>query len=544
MTVNIFYSSIPSSSAAYLFVAEPADYSLFSQQEFRDLPVLGQESYQKFLLNYNRIINAFWESNRDNLCFSYLPFSLKNTWQSSFYYGMESYARVSLLERGDIYFTSPHWFLWVSQNLPYKASDQDLRRAKRDIFNLRARRFIKKIRGVHFLLSQYSPRKKTPTGIGHSFFSIWTPTGQKKWQSSALDPFYENIPSLMDDSLLVYHLEGAQDTNRPDQGHPVALRDTSLLSLFDWISLIRKIVTFRVRAPVVCDAPLGAIEDDIAASVANQMVLGLISYYAATNIANKNNSSRFITLFEGNCWEQGVLCAAAVDARNVISIQHTAFSLGMLKMRAHDDIRRPSRIITTGPVVTDLLIAHMGYNKRALETGYRLRNDAGSCSAVPRAGDKILVLLQGAPHESLMLSKLERMHLPFTILVRDHPSQPLKGFAGFTRSRNAMAEDLKNAALVIYNGTTAVFDALLAGIPCIYFSCGDESRNDPLFDIKSAIKKECLDEADLPRLINEVINLSDDEYNRALKEMHNYIQGYFKSPTPDDTEGLVRILKS
>lgn len=543
MTVNIFYRKIPPSSVPYLFVAGPEDYSLFSWREFISLPTLRHETYQKFLQDYSQILNAFWQKNQDRPCFSYLPFSLRNTWQSRFYYGMESYARLSLLREGDVYFTSPHWFLWAVKNFPHEASARDIRRARADALKCRAKNFLKRLKGIRFALSQYSPQVKVPTGIRHAFFSIWTPAGQKKWQSSASDPFYDNIPSAMNNALIIYHLEGAQYCKYLDYDGRIVLRDTMLLSLFDWASLIKAVISFKVHIPMTCNAPLGAVEDDVVSSIMNQMVLGLISYYAALNIARVNQSANFVTLFEGNCWEQGVLRAAAINNRNVTSVQHTAFSLGTLKMSAHDYIRRPSRIITTGPVVTELLTTHMGYDKKVIETGCRLRNDAGNTSAPSERGKKILILLQGAPHENFMLSQLEKVHLPLEILVRDHPSQPLGGYIGLDRSKGSMADDLKDAALVIYNGTTAVFDALLAGIPCIYFSCGDECRNDPLFNTGSAIKRDCLDVADLPRIVDEVINLPDCEYSMAIDKMHAYIQGYFKSPTPGDVENVIRILE-
>ena len=148
MALTVHYKNYPDRCTPYLFVASSQDASLFSTGDFESLPALSEVSYEIFLSSYNDLIAKLWQANKKNPSFGFLPLALRNTWQSSYYQGAESYARLSGLSDAIVYFTSPHWFLWTIQNLVCDASLQDVAQAQKDARKSFLRRFFSRLRGV------------------------------------------------------------------------------------------------------------------------------------------------------------------------------------------------------------------------------------------------------------------------------------------------------------------------------------------------------------------------------------------------------------
>lgn len=544
MTFTVRYKNYPEGPAPYLFVAHPHDAALFSSGNFDPLPALSESDYTAFLSSYNDLIATLWRLNDGNTSFGFMPFALRNTWQSSYYQGAESCARLAGVSDAVVYFTSPYWFLWTVKNLSCEVLSADIARARRDARVSFLKRVYSRIRGVRFALSQFSRPQPVPFNIRSCFFSIWTASGMQKWMRDSSDPFYATLPSDIKNAALVYHLEGTQPSAGVRSFTFPVCRDTSFIRLRDWFSLIARILLFRPCLSPHIKAPREAILEDLASTASNQLVLALISYYAARNIVLVNPGVKFITLYEGNCWEQGVLRAASESQCQAVALQHTAFSPGMLKMHADTYGCLPSRIIASGPIASDLLVRYMKHKPEDIITGFRVRNDSGHISSSSGRGEKLLVLLQGSPYDGLILSQLRKVSLPYGIMVRCHPSQPYEGKRDFEIARGSLVENLQEAAVVLYNGTAAAFDALLAGVPCVYVSCGDAGRYDPLFDLDCPVKKNCHDIQTLPGVISEIMALSPEDRGQAFARACSYIEGYFRMPAPEHDRTLVGYLKN
>ncbi len=540
MTLRIYYKSCPGGKAPYLYVAYPEDNALFSSGKFSLLPALSEDSYNQFLTSYNDLISRMWAVNEKDFRFGFLPFSLRNTWQSSYYHGAENYARLSLLDKGDVYFTSPHWFLWVLSHIDCDANSADVARARRDARLSLWKRLISRLRGLHFSLSQFSIPKVVPSGRRTCFFSIWTSAGADKWRGQGADPFYAKLPHDIEDSALVYHLENAVLTSDGGGIFPVG-RDTSFMRWSDWVFLLANIVFFRPIMPADLLAPRAAILEDIGRSISNQMVLALISYCAARHFASVNPGIKFMTLYEGNCWEQGVIQAAKDASCSVMAFQHTAFSRGMLKMCADTKGHLPTEITSSGEAAAHVLMQYMKHARESIHGSGSLRHDADKVQVASR-GHKVLVLLQGTPADHILVSQIHRSSLPYDVIVRCHPGQPLDVPSGLDVAQGSLEENLEEAALVLYNGTTAAFDALLKGIPCIYICCGDHGRYDPLFMLDNAIKKNCHDMTLLPAIINDIITVSPEESHNGFSQSQSYIGNYFKKLSAHDYCRLTEYL--
>lgn len=543
MTVDIRYKNIMPGSQPYLFIAGPADAELFADGAFEMLPPLPVDLYADFIQSYNATVAGLWQENRDNLVFTFLPIALRNTWQSAFYLGSESCARLALVDGGSVYFSCPHWFLWAARMEVFRAAPADIARARSDARKLILQAGLARLRGIYFALSQYSFPKHLPSGIRTCFFSIWTAAGQRQWRGSAHDPFYGGLPAETPQSALVYHAEGRRAADQIDDSG-AARRDTSLLRIRDWFFIILKIITFSFAAGDAESRNVGAIKADAFATLANQGVLALISFCTARNLAERNPGIKFVTLYEGNCWEQGVVRAAQAQDNKIVAIQHTAFSPGMLKMRGDGHGTLPAQIISSGPGAAQLLIAQMGHEPQRIVDGFRIRDQGAMPGQQPAAGENILVLLQGSPYDRLMLSRLRSLSLPYPVVVRFHPAHVLDDAHGFEVSTGSLQEDLGRALVVLYNGTAAALDALRAGVPCIYVASGDNGRQDPLFDMNDVMKGLCLDIASLPGMLSSIMAMPAEDRRDGAVRARAYVDHYFRPATANVRDNVREILKN
>lgn len=538
MTVRIHYRTSNNGAGSYIFIASPADYIYQAQGHYRVLPALSPESYRAFVADYQRQLRAVLDQNHHHPFRYFFPLTTQNTWQSSFYQGTESYARLQLLTDGVVHFTSPAWFLWVADHCDVEVSDNDLRVARQDMRLLSRleglRTWRRRLSAVKFALSHFSWPRAVPKNLRYCFYAVWTHAGFRKWQDEGQEPFYGSLSRALDHALVVYHHEGAWiGSPAPDDALRIT-RNSQSLRWRDWACLLAALLFFKLRLPQDSQAPASALHFDYISTLPNQFVLALLAYYSARNIARANPGIKFISLYEGNCWEQGLLAGARVgatnDHQNVIGVQHTAFASAFLKMHADGFRPLPGHIVTSGAIPARLLTTAMGHDPEKMHAACQLRGTFKyHHKTAPQDITKgnILVLLQGGPYDHILLQRIRDSHIKRPIMVRPHPGQDPGYLEGFTVAHGALQDHLQRAAIVIYNGTTAAFDALAAGVPCIYVSCGDAGRHDPLATLSADIKRDCLERDDLSLLIQQVESLPWSAYLSACAQCHQYIQEYF-----------------
>ncbi len=527
-------------------MALPQDEESFLSGKYNPLPPLSGNDSGAFLGRYKKIIDDCRKVNRHNKFFPMIPFALRNTWQSSFYKGLESAARLQKAEGGDVCFFSPEWFLWCVKKFGAEADAEDIKKARRDLGKLRFYRFGMAWQGMRFALSRKAPKSVNYKNSDLMICSVWTQAGCKVWAESGRDPLHGLLPLKIKERkqrpLLVYHAED-KSVQGEASGLISPLNISSLLNFLDWFFLAAILFLFRWRVPESYEYPAEAARRDIETSVSNQLPLALVSYFAAKRFAKVNPAADFIIPYENNCWEQGILLGARESKRKVTGFQHTAFSPSFLKMDNHIEGKLlPDMIFAGGEEAARMLNVLMGIEKERIKVGCSLRRETSRSPVKVQGGEKILVLLQGSPEDSLFLYSLS-CHLGWeNVLVRAHPSWPVSDAFGFSFSNKALYSDLEEAAVALYTGTTASFDALDAGVPVIHIDLGGALSSDPLFELKGcSVKAEWSGKDDLKRMISRLSALSADERNRGLKVAHQYIDRYFH---PADSVTIENILEN
>lgn len=531
MTLRLFYKNVASDRQGYLFIADAQDYEHFINGFYQQLPSLSKSGREIFSARYNAVVQDCQRLNLKNKFFLMTPFALRNTWQSSFYFGSESYARMENLKDGVVYFNSPEWFLWANENLQVESNLSDINRAKSDLRRLRFHRLYMIWQGLRFILSRRASYKTLKKNSRFFIASIWTSAGFMKWVEQGKDPFYNDFPAMLHEegyeTVLVYHAEGT--SRQPDISRPIpAFNFTAFLNLGGWLQFIWILLSFIVKTPNSPHFPKSAIKQDINNSLANQVPLALVSYIAAKHLLKYSPRADFITPYENNCWEQGILLAARELNRKVIGIQHTSIAPSFLKMDNHYKEKvLPDLILTSGAEPARILKDVMGHDPLKIKISGSLRHKI-SFSQKISSQKKILALLQGTPDDILFLHMLSGRLPADDIIVRDHPSWPIKNISSFQFSHTDIQTDLSGAFVAIYTGTTASFEALAAGVPVIHADTGSTLSSDPLFRLEDcAVKKTWNMQDNLKTLIGQIENLSEQERLAGFEKARYYIQDYF-----------------
>ena len=539
MALRFFYKNLKQDNSGYLFIACAQDYARFLHGSYEPLPALSAAGGVDFIDNYNATIRDCAALNKKNIFFSLTPLAARNTWQSSFYQGAESFARLSQLPEGDVNFYSPEWFLWACAHLDSHADAADVRRAQRELRALPLQRFFMAYQGWRYIWLRKVSRRKLPQGQRLIITSIWTAAACKGWTERGDDPFYGVLPRCFKDqgekAALVYHAEGLL-RDLDDSGPLPAFNFTALLRPVDWVDLVRRLLFFKVKLPVSIRLPKAALYRDVYQSLSNQLPLSMVSYKAVMNLARLNPQADFLTAYEGNCWERGVVQAAHDSGRRSIGYQHTSFAPGALKMQGGSE----RKVIASGPGSARLLVDVLGMPERDVVAGVSLRYQSAFKASPSLKNGKILVLLQGAPDDALFLHYIKKNLIANDVIVRAHPAWAAGKDIPFPLSENNLQEDLSSARVVLYTGTTAAFDALCAGVSAVHVNLGSPLSADPLFALTdSAVKKTGAAGDDLSVLIASMDSLSQSERDDGFKKAHQFIRSYF---APADQASLENIM--
>ena len=534
MTLRILYKRAFASKSSYLFISEAEDYNYFLTGTYKPLPPLPQESINKFLVHYNRLIQSYLRLNKKNKFFFATPFATRNTWQSSFYQGMESCARLAHVKKGDVHFTSPEWYLWAHESFDLYADPNDLKRARIDLKKIKFFRSYMAWQGFRNSLSRKVSATNPPHGIKFFIASVWPPSGVEKWNKTLDDPFHGPLPRLLQeggyDTAVIYHAEWVTEKSDISQLIP-AFNITSLISPVGWMWIFWILFTLRIKSPKSADFPEAAVIKDIGASLSNQLPLFLISYAAARRLLKSNRNAKFLTPYENNCWELGILQAAREIGKKVIGFQHTSFSPFFLKMDNRIDEKiLPDKIFTSGAEPTRILTDLMGHDKNIVQPAGSLRYKFFPLPIQKNDKGKILVLLQGAPDDPLFLYFLSLHLKEKEVIIRSHPSWPIRTPLRFSISGDSMQTDMSKSRMAIYTGTTASFDILTAGIPVIHANIGSLLPSDPLINLNCCVKKTWnahSTKSNLKDIISDLDSLSEQEKISGFKIANSYIQDYF-----------------
>lgn len=280
------------------------------------------------------------------------------------------------------------------------------------------------------------------------------------------------------------------------------------------------------------------------------LFLNLRLYYSSKWLSENMGVSRFFYPFENRSWEKMILMGLAdgMGAINVSGYQHSALTQShtnfMLAPKEAEITPLPNRILTTGQVITNWLESCGNYPVGIFRTACALRQDpiqnVGGKERSERKFTRILVALASGWHEYSQTFAFLRCSLAdsneFEIRIRPHPEFPMSddlccGFP-YSKSIGVLADDLQWADVVLYASSTVGLQAISWGIPVVHLNLGGFLNTDPLSGW-SDFRWGADNPDHLISIINDIRNLSEEEYHLRKQKALEYAADYLKPATDD-----------
>lgn len=263
----------------------------------------------------------------------------------------------------------------------------------------------------------------------------------------------------------------------------------------------------------------------------------------------------FLLTCENNPWERMCILALRRYAPRVkiIGYQHSVVTRASANMfLSPEEIRSaplPDCIITVGGVPKQIIERYGCLGADRLRVGCALRSESlFRLAPQPRRSIRcILVALEGVRDVFHLVNYALREladHPEFAVTIRTHPLLPLERLAHLIRydllksshirfsHGRTLQQDLEEADVVIYWGSTVGAEALLLSKPVIHFDRGDLFSYDPLFECRAL--KWVVTAADrLINVIQEINGLSDAEYEVRQRVARKYLGDYFHPVTEE-----------
>lgn len=216
----------------------------------------------------------------------------------------------------------------------------------------------------------------------------------------------------------------------------------------------------------------------------------------------------------------------------------------------------PDKILVTGSKAKKILLSRGKYPEEKIKLGFDLRgpNLYQIQQKTKRSAEirNVLVLLEGlntmpsflklvmdaiANDESYKLSvrchPVFPMEIPEFKIVREH-----KFFKNINVTKNSsLDEDLTDADVVIYKGSTAVLYAAYMGLPILKFKDDWWDSDDPLIGCES-FKMNFSNSDELRLGIQHFIDMDDASYIREQKFTQKYVWDYMKPYKKEELESL------
>ncbi|WP_430469384.1 hypothetical protein [Thalassospira lucentensis] len=287
---------------------------------------------------------------------------------------------------------------------------------------------------------------------------------------------------------------------------------------------------------------------------------------AIVNLLKNSSAQTIVYPWEGNSWEQ--VCHQFRDAGlRTLGLQHGALLPKYLKMYAGSGgVKKPQPglILTSGPKAAELLTSRFGHSSEYLCVGCDVRSglqsDGEGNVSAPQKADrgsqalKVLVLLQG-PIEHIDfhngLARAFSFDSGRSYTLRPHPAEQIEAtlmgsdlkLGGVVRVSNEkkLTNDIIEHDVVIYSGSTAVFEALRLGIPVVHYGGEVGSGGDPLFGLDDTVIKRARDWRSLLDMCDQAVHdINNDERLRGF--LQSYASSYFVVPKLDELNRIARAV--
>lgn len=286
-----------------------------------------------------------------------------------------------------------------------------------------------------------------------------------------------------------------------------------------------------------------------------QILDSYIHFYYMKRLLSTIKVHTFVTTYENYPWEK--MCFFTIKnfspRTRIIGYQHSRLSHADLTMYLSEYeksiIPIPDKINTTGIITKNFLEEYGHYDRNRVKECCALRSADIPLEPVGRKRKgNILLVLGGFPSRAVDTVNFTYRAMQnvnkYNIILRCHPALSLDHFKkklDFDISiwgilslskKNDVMDDLHEADMVIYDASTISLEAISMGIPIIHIALNDIISFDPVINcthLKWVVKYE----KDLPGAIENIYQLSDDEYTGEQTKAREYVKNYLHKVTDD-----------
>lgn len=272
-------------------------------------------------------------------------------------------------------------------------------------------------------------------------------------------------------------------------------------------------------------------------------------HYWMKRLLNTVEVDTFTTTCENNPWER--MCIMALrqysPEAKILGYQHNVVPQASANMFVSeyekDVIPMPDRILTVGMAPKRIMERYGCYDTGRIQEACALRfGYLFNIQPKPRSHSNcILVALEGVFEVYHLVNYVLRElkeSIDYKVKIRTHPAMPLgqiihkldyniASFPHISLSENtSLEQDLSGSDMVIYWGSTVALEALMMGKPIIHFDSGDILSYDPLFEchhLKWVVNKKTT----LLKVIEEIYEMSDEEFCLQIRQAREYLDDYF-----------------
>ncbi len=275
----------------------------------------------------------------------------------------------------------------------------------------------------------------------------------------------------------------------------------------------------------------------------------------------------FVVTHEGHAWERLAFAAARSAHPNVLCIgyQHAAvFRLQHAIRRCLAPKYNPDQILTAGEVSSAQLksspglegipISVLGSNRslkgNTTNPEHQTHTDRGDHSAV----QVCLVLPEGIPSECHLMFEFSilcamanpeiqfiwRLHPLVTFESLKAKNPKLRNYPGnIILSKATLGEDIARSHWVLYRGTTAIVQAVVAGLRPIYLQSPDELTIDPLYEL-DILRVSVKSVSEFHRAILPNLETSNVQLESDFEQARKYCETFF---TPFNVGKLTALIQ-
>lgn len=282
-------------------------------------------------------------------------------------------------------------------------------------------------------------------------------------------------------------------------------------------------------------------------------IIGRLVNSAISLVLKKNSHITLIYTYENNFWEKGILQSFRKysNSGRTVGYLHCAILQSHQKNYADPTELRtrpfPDYIFTTGENAKEALKSIGNYSIGRIKVGVDLRGSPLRLMEVRKRRStkikRVLVLLEGLASMTELLHliiKAKDLEPSINYFVRPHPaldwsSNVMKKIEHDLKNKivqldpgKNLFEQICNADLAIYKGSTSVLYAGYYGLPLMRYEDDWWLSDDPLFKI-NGLKNKFRNEVDLVSGIKLIEGMDDGRFQTLLQIQRDYIFNYLKS---------------